>query len=262
MRQGIRIQRRRRFTHIGRRYPIGTAFIRNSENPADLNARLAALIVKHGAEMVPIDSTWVDDGTSLGSNEVAPFKTPKVLLVWDTPTQSLSAGWTRYTLERRFGVAHRGAHQLARPRQLQRLRRGDAVGQLRGDDQRGRLNRIKDWLRSGGTLITVAEASRWATGSSVGLLDVTTLLKDGRPDVPPPSGSGSSSSNSSTSSTGSKPSEAFDYDKAIQPDRERPASQPGAILRVNLDTNHWLTAGNDAETQVMIEATACLRRSS
>ena len=81
----------------------------------------------------------------------------------------------------------------------------------------------------------------------------TTLLKDGRPDVPPPSGSGSSSSNSSTSSTGSKPSEAFDYDKAIQPDRERPASQPGAILRVNLDTNHWLTAGNDAETQVMIE---------
>ena len=46
---------------------------------------------------------------------------------------------------------------------------------------------------------------------------------------------------------------SFDYDKAIQPDRERPASQPGAILRVTLDTNHWLTAGNDAETQVMIE---------
>ena len=53
--------------------------------------------------------------------------------------------------------------------------------------------------------------------------------------------------------TAPKPGEAFDYDKAIQPDRERPASQPGAILRVTLDTNHWLTAGNDAETQVMIE---------
>jgi hypothetical protein len=54
------------------------------------------------------------------------------------------------------------------------------------------------------------------------------------------------------SSTSAKAGE-FDYDKAIQPDRERPASQPGAILRVTLDTNHWLTAGNDAETQVMIE---------
>ena len=97
-------QRRRRLHAYGRRYPIGTAFIRNSENAADLNARLAALAVKHGAELV-IDSTWVDEGTSLGSNDVAALKTPKILLVWDAPTQSLSAGWTRYTLERRFGAA-------------------------------------------------------------------------------------------------------------------------------------------------------------
>ncbi len=69
------------------------------------HAKLSALAVKHGAELVPIDSTWVDDGTSLGSNDVAALKTPKILLAWDTPTQSLSAGWTRYTLERRFGVA-------------------------------------------------------------------------------------------------------------------------------------------------------------
>ncbi len=106
MRQGIRIRSiGGAFTHTGRRYPIGTAFIRNSENQADLTAKLSALIVKHGAELVPIDSTWVDDGTSLGSNEVAPLKTPRVLQVWDTPTQSLSAGWMRYALERRFGVS-------------------------------------------------------------------------------------------------------------------------------------------------------------
>src|SRR5687768_17577647 len=108
------------------------------------------------------------------------------------------------------------------------------------------INRIKDWLRSGGTPLTLAEASRCATGSAAGLLDTPTLLQDGRPDAPPPTGS-SGSSGSSSSST-SKPVE-FDYDKAIQPDRERPASQPGAILRVTLDTNHWLTAGNDGETQ-------------
>ena len=45
----------------------------------------------------------------------------------------------------------------------------------------------------------------------------------------------------------------FDYDKAIQPDRERPAAQPGAILRVTIDTEHWLSAGQDEETQSMIE---------
>src|SRR5687768_3653177 len=254
IRQGIRIRSvGGAFTHNGRRYPIGTAFIRNSENPADLNARLGALIGKHGAELVPIDTTWVDDGTSLGSNDVAALKTPKILLAWDAPTQSLSAGWTRYTLERRFGAAV----TAVRTGSLGRANFNDydvmvmPSGNFAGTINEALLNRIKDWLRSGGTLITVAEASRWATASNVGLLDTQTLLKDGRPDVPPPSGSTGSSG--SSSSTAPKPSEPFDYDKAIQPDRERPASQPGAILRVNIDTNHWLSAGNDAETQVMIE---------
>ena len=49
-----------------------------------------------------------------------------------------------------------------------------------------------------------------------------------------------------------KPAE-FDYDKAIQPERERPASQPGAILRVVLETDHWMSAGHDGELYSMIE---------
>ena len=83
--------------------PIGTALFRVADNPADLHARLTALATKHGAEIVPIDSTYVESGTSLGSNENAFLKKPRVLLAWDTPTSSLSAGWTRYVLERRFG---------------------------------------------------------------------------------------------------------------------------------------------------------------
>ena len=43
------------------------------------------------------------------------------------------------------------------------------------------------------------------------------------------------------------------YDKAIQPDRERPDAQPGALLRATVDTDHWLSAGSDGETQVVIE---------
>ena len=77
--------------------------------------RLAALAVKHGAELVPIDSTWVDEGTSLGSNDVAALKTPKVLLAWDTPTQyavrRLDALRARAPLRR---GRHRRSHQLAR----------------------------------------------------------------------------------------------------------------------------------------------------
>jgi hypothetical protein len=256
MRQGIRIRSvGGAFTFNGRRYPIGTALIRHAENAPDLNAKLAALASRHGAEIVAIDSTYVDEGTSLGSNDVQALAAPKVLLVWDTPTQTLSAGWMRYVLERRFGQAV----TAVRTSSLGRANFNDydvmvmPSGNFAGTINEAVLNRLKDWLRAGGTLITVAEASRWATGSTVGLLDTTTLLKDGRPDVPPPSGStGSTGSSGSSGSTAPKPGE-FDYDKAIQPDRERPASQPGAILRVTLDTNHWLTAGHDAEAQVMIE---------
>jgi hypothetical protein len=45
----------------------------------------------------------------------------------------------------------------------------------------------------------------------------------------------------------------FDYDKAIQPERERPDAQPGAILRIIVDQDHWLSAGQDEEAQAMIE---------
>jgi hypothetical protein len=255
LQQGIRIRSiGGAFTQNGRLFPIGTAIIRNSENAADLNSKLNTLAARHGAEIVPIDSTWVDEGTSLGSNDVQALKSPRVLLVWDAPTQSLSAGWTRYVLERRFGARVTAVRTGSLGRAI--FNDFDVIvmpsGNFAGTINDAVLNRIKDWLRGGGTLVTVAEASRWATGSGVGLLDTTTLLKDGRPDTPPPSGSGSSSSSGSSGSNSSKPAE-FDYDKAIQPDRERPASQPGAILRVSLDTNHWLTAGHDAEMQAMIE---------
>lgn len=246
------------FTHTGRRYSIGTALFRNNENPADLNARLAALAATHGAEIVPIDASWIDEGTSLGSNDVRALKSPKVLLVWDTPTQTLSAGWSRFVLERRFGQAV----TAVRTSSLGRANLNDYDVVVMPSGNFGStiavpvINRLKDWLRAGGTLVTLAEATRWATGSAVGLLDTTPLLKDGRPDKPAAGAAGAAGAADAagaSGASGAKPGEAFDYDKAIQPDRERPASQPGAILRATLDTNHWLTAGHDAEAQVMIE---------
>ena len=94
----------------------------------------------------------------------------------------------------------------------------------------------------------------------MGLLNTTGLLKDGRPDTRPQAdlvervGPADLVERVGSASGGSGAGAAeFDYDKAIQPDRERPASQPGAIVRVMLDTDHWLTAGGDEETQTMID---------
>ena len=205
LRQGIRMRSvGGEFTLGGRRFPIGTVVIRNADNSATLHQSLSALATTYGAEVVPIDTTYVESGTSLGSNDTAFLKAPRVLLAWDTPTQSLSAGWTRYTLERRFGqpVTTVRTSSLARAT----LSDFDVIvlpsGNYAGAINESLLTRLKDWLRAGGTLVTLAEASRWATLENVGLLETKTLLKNGSPDVPASGGQGGSGGQSS----GAKPS--------------------------------------------------------
>lgn len=234
------------FTLGGRTYPIGTALVRTAGNPSDLAQRLSALATRHGADVVPIDSAYVESGTSLGSNDVAFVKAPRVLLAWDQPASSLSAGWTRWVLERRYGQRTTTVRTSALGRvnladfDVVVLPSGNYADAIGG----AVLSRLKDWIRLGGTLVTLAEATRWAATSQAGLLDTNTLLKDGKPDVPP----GSNDQSKGASAT-------QDFDKAIQPDRERPDAQPGALLRATVDTDHWLSAGQDAETQVVIEGT-------
>ena len=90
------------------------------------------------------------------------------------PTTRMSAGWARYVLERRFGQAvtavrvsslgRRRSHALRRHRAARRATTDRDLGD-------GHARALKDWMRAGGTLITIADASRWATGENVGLLD-------------------------------------------------------------------------------------------
>jgi hypothetical protein len=190
------------FTLGGRTFPIGTALVRTAGNPADLPARMSALATRHGAEVVAIDSGYIEAGTSLGSPVNGFIKRPRVLLAWDQPTSSLSAGWTRYVLERRFGQAATTVRTSSLGRvdfadyDVLVLPSGNYAGQI-GD---ALVARIKDWLQRGGTLVTLAEATRWAVGSGVGLLDTNALLKDGRPDTPATTGAAPSSASTSSAS--------------------------------------------------------------
>ena len=252
LREGIRVRHAgRAFTLDGRSYPIGTAIIRNSDNGPDLRQKLGDILMDHHLWADAINSAYQEEGISLGSGNVRAMKAPRVLLAWDAPTQTLSAGWTRYVLERRFG-------QRATAVRVSSLSRVDlddfdvivlpsgTYGPLAGDDE---LRRLREWMRGGGTLVTMAESSRWAAG--VKLLETPTELRGGKPDVPPPTGTSAGASGGSGAPGSEK--DAFDYDKAIQPERERPENTPGGILRVTLDQEHWLSSGQDADLQVLVE---------
>jgi len=263
LREGIRVHSADEpFTHTGRRFDGGTAFIRLSENPQGSAARLQEVAQLKGAELVPINETWTEAGISLAGGRVAALKAPRVLLAWDSPTASLSAGWARYVLERRFG-------QRVTAMRVSTLQNFDMSGydvlvlpSATYTFSEDVLRRLRDWIRNGGTLVTLAEASRWAARDRVGLLSTDTLFRDGSPERDPeaPStasgqqpGSGGQQPSGGQPAQKPDPTKPFEYEKAIQPDRERPENLAGAMLRVRLDKSHWLTAGLDSEIQVVVE---------
>jgi hypothetical protein len=253
LRDGIRIiTTDESFTHGGRQFPIGTTFIRFAGNAAGAAEKIRQLAAKHGAELVPISETWTEGGISLGSGRTAILKQPRILLAYDSPASSLSAGWARYTLEQRFGL--RVTAMRTSTLQNYDMSDYDVVVLPSGNynfSEDG-LRRLKDWIRNGGTLITLAEATRWASRDRVGLLSTDPLYRDGTPQKDAPEGGGSGGGGNQKPPDLAKP---LDFEKAIQPEREQPENLPGAMLRVNLYPYHWLTAGLDDEIQVIVEGT-------
>ena len=241
LREGLRVRAAGEpFTLDGRTYPSGTAIVRNSENGPDLRQTLGRIASSHGAEVVPIDGTYVDAGASLGSNSVRALISPRVLLVYDTPASTYSAGWTRYVLERRFNqptVAVK-ASSLGRAD----LSDYDVIvfpsGNFSGPVGSGLVDRLRNWMSNGGTLITMANSTTWATNA--GLLSTNAERRGGRAAGEDPPSDGT-------------PEQPIEYLDEIVPNDESPEPVPGAILKVVLDTQHWLSAGTDGEIGVLVE---------
>ena len=230
------------FVLDGRRFGVGTAIVRTSENGPDLAERLAPIVARHGAEAVPVDDSYVREGTSLGSGGNRSLRAPRVLLVYDQPGSSTSVGWARYVLERRYGQPASAVRTSSLGRAtlsdydvivFPSGNYGSAVGQAL-------LERIQAWMRDGGTVVTMAESTTWA--ARAGLLATSAERRGGRAEGTP-------------APTQGTPEQPIDYLDAIAPADEAPEQTPGAILRVLLDTDHWLSAGTDGDIGAMVDGT-------
>ncbi len=237
----------------GRAFPPGTAIVRRAENAEDTRARLERIVAARHARVAAVDTGYPDEGVSLGSFKVRPLRPPRVLLAWDTPTSSQSAGWARWVLERRYGQRV----SVVRVSSLTRveLDRFDVIVLPSGDyeDALGKrtVDRLKTWVGDGGTLVALGEASRWLSREDVGLLSTTTQLRSGCPDREPED---DDEQGPPPTTCGEKKDEPYDLAAAILPERERPDAVPGALLRVRLDQEHWLAAGTDGRIQVIVDS--------
>jgi hypothetical protein len=260
LRAGLRLHSAdKSFTQNGRKYPPGTLIFKPKENPPSLAETLAKLAAASGAEVVATDSGWVEEGVSLGSNEVVSMRKPAIALAWDFPVSSLSAGWARFVLERQFGypVTTIRTRQLANADlsrfQVLILPSGD-YEPAPGSAWAGKL---KQWVSGGGTLIGIGGAVSWLANPKVGLLAVS---QENRPGAEPEKKTEKPAEPARPEAAAPElrvagkllPTEE-DYRKAIQAEKELPDAAAGVLVRAKTDPDHWLAAGAAESVCALIE---------
>ncbi|MFQ5652529.1 MAG: M14 family metallopeptidase [bacterium] len=245
------------FAINGVKFPSGSLIIKVKNNSDELHQRLAKIAEETGVEITATHSAWVSEGVNFGSNEVKYLERPKVALAYNIPTHPYSVGWTRYLLERGYDypVTIINTMQLPRldltdynvlilPNSAQRY---GSYKKLLG--QAG-ARKLETWVENGGTLITFGEATLWLTDEKVGLLATTREFKGGKPEKKKkkdPSGK-------APAGEPKQKSGEFNIETAILPEEELPAATPGAILRVVLDTEHWLAFGYDGDANALVSS--------
>ena len=235
------------FTQDGRTYPAGSVVFPAAGNPAGLGAQLRALATEIGAEIVPMENSWVDEGPNFGSSSFAALKLPRIALAWDEGTSPTSAGNTRFVLERQLGlpVAPIRTSSLARAdlSLYDVLIIPDTFGGL--VNEMGDAASLKDFVRDGGVLVAFAGGVNEIASEDIGLL--STKLEFAAVE------NGASKEEASEESEDDRaPGLIFeteeDYKTYIQDTQTSPEDVPGVLVRTIANTDHWLSSGYDEAT--------------
>src|SRR6185369_1431066 len=208
-----------------------------------------------GADIYGTNSGWVDDGVNFGSRWVVPIKKPAIAIAWDTPAQSGSAGATRFVLERQYGypvtpirTAQLGGADLSKFQVLILPSGGNYAGVL-GESG---IEHVKDWVASGGTIVALGDAVNFLGNSKVELIELVqeNALREGEEKK------AADKEKASGRVPGTAIASETDFDKITRAATELPDSVPGAIARVRIRPDYWLTAGMGDTVYTMVEGRA------
>lgn len=237
------------FKHAnGTTYPAGSLIIPRAGNPENLNEILTRIATDSGAHVDGLDKSWMQDGPNVGSANVQRMFAPNIAMAWDVPTNVLSAGSTRFIIEREFNYPV----TAIRPDRLswEDLSRynviilpataGGNYEQFLGNQ--GREN-LRQWIQRGGVLITLGNATRFAISGDQPLLNSALEKKAQLDDV-------------AAKPAGSRVSGAIisghdDHLRYLRDPDAGPDWVSGVITRAEVDQEHWLTAGIHTQLHTM-----------
>jgi len=227
-------------SYNGTEYPSGSLLIPRAGNPDNLNQILAELAVSSGATVTGLERSWTQSGPNTGSVNVKRHFAPDIAIAWDEPTSVLSAGSTRFIIEREFNYPA----TAIRPDRLARedlsnydvlilpaTARGNYASAL---GEHGKEN-LRNWVQRGGVLITLGNATRFAISGDNPLLDSQLERKaqvDQLAEKP-----------SEAPAPGTLISDGDDLQRYIRDPQTNPDWVSGIIAKANVDQEHWLTAG-------------------
>jgi hypothetical protein len=228
------------FTKDGRRWPSGTLLISRAGNPSDLTQTLTDLAAATGARVTGIADSWVSQGPSFGSDNAVLVRAPRIALAWDEPTSAPAAGATRYILEREFGypvtvVRSAGLSSADLSNfQVLILPDGGNYASTLGEDG---VAALRGWVERGGTLITLGRATRLMTAESSDMLD-------SRRQDP---------ATEADDEAAALIADEAHYRSLIGVAEPGPASVAGALIRGDVDQEHWLSAGVSPSVNVLVQ---------
>jgi hypothetical protein len=229
----------------GRRLTRGAYIVRVGRNDSTVHARIEQLARENGVDVLGINTAFAEvEQFGVGSESVYDLKAPKIALVGEEGVSVASYGSAWFVLEQRYGIPFTpvsarwlGFGDLS---QFNVIIIPDAsagtLNRLLGNDG---ATRIRDWMRNGGTLITMGGATAWAARDNVNLTSSRAVGADAKPD----------SSGASRRDTSAATRRQAEQDLLAVTSPSATSGQPGALpgshFDVVLDRTHWLTSGYD-----------------
>jgi len=168
---------------------------------------------------------------------------PKIAMAWDNPVSSLSAGNTRFVIERQFNYPVTAIRTNT-------LRRADLSnyqvlilpsGRYKSVLGKSGAANIKQWVKRGGVLITLGNATQFAAEHDVALIDVKRERAFKSKDDDKSKAAKEVKGESMVE--GRLLSSKDELITASENPKENPDFVAGVLANIEVDQEHWLTAG-------------------
>lgn len=196
----------------GTDYASGTGVVYAAEAGEDVHEDVRTVADRYNVAVDPVDTGLAEgEHPSLGSEEIIYLEQPSIAFVAENPVHAYSFGWGWYTLDRQYEVPM----SVLRSESVAGTDLSDynvlvfpdvfSPEALQSTIGESGMERIENWIQDGGTLVTIGSSTEIPRSME------WTALRSW-------------------------------YDIEGHEDAQR-ISAPGAMVRTDLDREHWLTAG-------------------